>query len=137
MQFRIDDIKHNSNIKVGSYVYMENEMGEWEWWMLLNFDDRPQFRQFTILKCLHVYKWVSYKDGYRVLHECLGIPRSQNSYNSGVWLDYRTQTVENQTIMVLPINDDSNTIGYDTKFLISNEVNLFSAHLNSFKLTKN
>lgn len=87
MQFRIEDMQNNPDIKVGSYVYMANEMGEWEWWMLLNFDDRPQFRQFTILKCLHVYKWASYKNGYRIVYECLGVPRNQNSYNSGVWLD--------------------------------------------------
>jgi hypothetical protein len=46
-------------------------------------------------------------------------PRKQNSYNSGVWLDYVTQTVENQEVLWLPTNNDTKTIIYDTKFLKS------------------
>lgn len=121
LQFRLDDMRDNPNIKIGSYVSIENELGEPEWWMIVHFDDRLQFRQYSILKCLHIYKWVSWKDGYRIVHECLGVPRSQNSYNSGVWLDYNFQVIENQSIMVLPSNDDSNTVQYDTRFIISND----------------
>ena len=121
LQFKQEDMKNNPNIKVGSYVQIRNEMDEPEWWIIYHFDDRPQFRQFSILKCLWVYKWVSHKDGKRVIHQCLGAPRNQNSYNSGEWLDYYTQVVENQHIAIMPSNDDANTIGYETKFLISNE----------------
>jgi hypothetical protein len=53
------------------------------------------------------------------VYQCLGAPRKQNSYNSGVWLDYTTQTVENQEVLWLPTNDDTKTILYDTKFLKS------------------
>ena len=121
LQFRQEDMKNNPNIKVGSYVQMMNEMDEPEWWLIIHFDDKAQFRQFSILKCLWTYKWVSHKDGKRVIHQCLGAPRNQNSYNSGEWLDYYTQVVENQHIAIMPSNDDANTIGYETKFLISNE----------------
>lgn len=119
LQFRLDDIKNNSNIKVGSYVQIMNEMDEPEWWLIWHFDDRNQFRQYSIVKCTHIYRWLSLKDGKRIIHECLGCPRNQSSYNSGVWLDYTTQVVENQHILVMPTNDDSKTITYDTKFLIS------------------
>ncbi len=119
LQFRLEDIKERSDIKVGSYVKIPNEMGEYEWWLIWHIDDRPQFRQCSILKCLHIYRWTSSKDGRRVVHEALGCPRNQSSYNSGVWLDYTTQVVENQHIMVIPTNDDSKTVEYDTKFLIS------------------
>ena len=119
LQFRLDDIKNNPNIKVGSYVQIMNEMDEPEWWLIWHLDDRNQFRQYSIVKCTHIYRWLSLKDGKRVIHECLGCPRNQSSYNSGVWLDYTTQVVENQHILVMPTNDDSKTITYDTKFLIS------------------
>lgn len=119
LQFRLDDIKNNPNIKVGSYVQIMNEMDEPEWWLIWHLDDRTQFRQYSILKCTNIYRWVSKKDGRRVVHESLGCPRNQSSYNSGVWLDYTMQIVENQHIMVIPTNDDSKTITYDTKFLIS------------------
>ena len=121
LQFRLEDMKTNSCIRVGSYVQIKNEMDEPEWWLLVHFDDRPQFRQFSILKCTWTYKWVSRIGGKRRIYECLGAPRKQNSYNSGVWLDYTTQTVENQEVLWLPTNDDTKTILYDTKFLKSSE----------------
>lgn len=119
LQFRLDDMKNRPDIKVGSYVQMCNEMDEPEWWLIVHYDDRNQFRQFSILKCTWTYKWVSRIGGKRRIYECLGAPRKQNSYNSGVWLDYTTQTVENQEVMWLPCNDDTKTIQYDTKFLKS------------------
>lgn len=119
LQFRPDDIRANKNIRVGSYVQIMNEMDEPEWWLIVHLDDRTQFRQFSILKCTWTYKWVSNVDGKRVVHQCLGAPRKQNSYNSGVWLDYTTQTAENQEVLWLPTNDDTQTIIYDTKFLKS------------------
>lgn len=121
LQFRLEDIKANPNIRVGSYVQIMNEMDEPEWWLIVHFDDRTQFRQFSILKCTWTYKWVSRVSGRRVVYQCLGAPRKQNSYNSGVWLDYTTQTVENQEVLWLPTNDDTKTIVYDTKFLKSSE----------------
>lgn len=119
LQFRLDDMKNRKDIRVGSYVQIYNEMDEPEWWLIVHYDDRPQFRQFSILKCTWTYKWVSTVDGRRKVYECLGAPRKQNSYNSGVWLDYTTQTVENQEVMWLPTNSDTQTILYDTKFLKS------------------
>lgn len=121
LQFRLEDIKANPNIRVGSYVQIINEMDEPEWWLIVHYDDRLQFRQFSILKCTWIYKWVSRVSGKRVVYQCLGAPRKQNSYNSGVWLDYTTQTVENQEVMWLPTNNDTRTILYDTKFLKSSE----------------
>lgn len=86
LQFRLEDIKNNINIKVGSYVYIPNEMDEYEWWLIVHEDDRTQFHQFSILKCTWTYRWVSRIGGKRRIFECLGAPRKQNSYNSGVAL---------------------------------------------------
>lgn len=120
LQFRLEDMKNNPNIKVGSYVQIVNEMDEPEWWLIWHLDDRTQFRQCSIVKCTWVYKWISFKDGQRTVHQCLGVTRNQNNYNSGVWLDYVLQIVEQQHVMFMPTNKDTNTIGYDTKFLVSN-----------------
>ena len=119
LQFRQEDMRVNKDIRIGSYVQIPNEMDELEWWLIVHLDDRTQFRQFSILKCTWTYKWVSRVSGQRRIYQCLGAPRKQNSYNSGVWLDYTTQTVENQEVLWLPTNDDTKTIVYDTKFLKS------------------
>ena len=121
LQFRLEDMKNRPDIKVGSYVQIRNEMDEPEWWLIWHLDDRTQFRQFSILKCTWVYKWTSFKDGHRIVHQCLGVTRNQNNYNSGVWLDYTLQVVEQQHVMLMPSNNDTNTIEYDSKFLVSNK----------------
>lgn len=121
LQFRLDDIRDNPNIKVGSYVYIPNEMGDYEWWLIWHLDDRTLFRQYSILKCTWIYKWTSFKDGHRIIHQCLGVTRNQNNYNSGCWLDYTFEVVEQQHVMLMPSNNDTNILTYNTRLLVSNE----------------
>lgn len=121
LQFRLEDMKNNPNIKVGSYVQIFNEMDEPEWWLIWHLDDRPQFRQCSIVKCTWVYKWTSFKDGHRIIHQCLGVTRNQNNYNSGCWLDYVFEVVEQQHVMLMPSNEDTNILTYNTRMLVSNE----------------
>lgn len=121
LQFRQEDMRANPNIKVGSYVQIMNEMDEPEWWLIWHLDDRTQFRQFSILKCTWIYKWTSFKDGHRIIHQCLGVTRNQNNYNSGCWLDYTFEVVEQQHVMLMPSNDDTNILTYNTRLLVSNE----------------
>lgn len=121
LQFRLDDIKTNPDIKVGSYVQIVNEVGVPEWWLIWHLDDRPQFRQCSIVKCTWVYKWTSFKDGHRIVHQCLGVTRNQNNYNSGCWLDYVFEVVEQQHVMFMPSNKDTNILTYNTRMLVSNE----------------
>lgn len=120
LQFRLEDIKNNPNIKVGSYVQIMNEMDEPEWWLIWHLDDRTQFRQFSIVKCTWIYKWTTFKDGHRVIHQCLGVTRNQNNYNSGCWLDYTFEVVEQQHVMLMPSNEDTNMLTYNTRLLVSN-----------------
>lgn len=120
LEFRLDDMRERPDIKVGSYVYIPNEMGDYEWWLIWHYDDRPQFRQFSILKCTWVYKWTSFKDGHRIIHQCLGVTRNQNNYNSGCWLDYYVEVVEQQHVMLMPSNNDTNILTYNTRMLVSN-----------------
>lgn len=120
LQFRLEDIKNNPNIKVGSYVQIMNEMDEPEWWLIWHLDDRTQFRQFSIVKCTWIYKWTTFKDGHRIIHQCLGVTRNQNNYNSGCWLDYTFEVVEQQHVMLMPSNEDTNMLTYNTRLLVSN-----------------
>lgn len=119
LQFRLEDMRVRSDIKVGAYVQIRNEMDEPEWWLIVHCDDRTQFRQCSILKCTWVYKWISNASGKRVIYQCLAAPRKQNSYNSGVWLDYYMQVVENQDVFWAPTNNDTKTLLYDTRIMKS------------------
>ena len=115
LQFRHGEEKRHPEIDIGSYVYMEDEDGEWKWWMIQYLDERPAFRQYQILECNYTFKWVT--DGK--IYSCLGIQRVQQSYNSGSWDGDRFGFVDNITSAIMPTNNDTVTISYNHRFMIS------------------
>ena len=48
--------------------------------LIVGRSDEPQFVKYNILKCNWTFRWIA--DG--VIHECLGVLRARNSYNSGL-----------------------------------------------------
>lgn len=115
LQFRHGAEKRNLDIAIGSYVYMEDEDGEWKWWLLCSLDERPQFRQYHILEANRVLKWVVDNQ----IHTCLAVQRYQNSYSSGLKSGSVTTGVDDITAIWMPTNANTQTIGYDQRFLIS------------------
>lgn len=115
LQFRHGEEKRHPEIDIGSYVYMEDEDGEWKWWIIQHLDERPQFRQYQILECNYTFRWIT--DGK--IYNCLGIQRIQQSYNSGSWDGDRFGFVDNITSAILPTNNDTVTIGYNHRFMIT------------------
>jgi hypothetical protein len=117
LQFRHGAEKANSDIGIGSYVYMSDEDGEWKWWLICSFDERPQFRQYHILECNWTLRWIV--NGK--IYSCLSVQRYQNSYNSGSWDMDATTTVDNITSIWAPTNKDIQTLGYNQRVMISDE----------------
>lgn len=115
LQFRHGAEKRNSDIRIGSYIYMEDEDGEWKWWLLVSLDERPQFRQYHILECNWTLKWVF----NNVIHSCLAVQRYQNSYSSGLKSGNYITGVDDVTAIWTPSNPSTQTIGYNQRFLIS------------------
>lgn len=114
LQFRHGAEKRNPDIGVGSYVYMEDEDGEWKWWMIVSFDERPQFRQYHIIECNWKFGWVV--DGKIYYH--LGILRNGSSTREADENSY-TSTVNGNMICWMATNTETQTIGHDQRFLIS------------------
>ena len=115
LQFRHGEEKRHPEIDVGSYVYIQDEDGEWKWWLICHLDERPSFRQYQILECNWTFGWVV----NNTVYHCLGVQRVQESYNSGSWDGDRLTFVDNITSAWLPTNADVLTIGYNQRFLIS------------------
>lgn len=115
LQFRHGAEKLNSDIAVGSYVYMADEDDEWKWWLITSLDERPQFRQYTINECNWELGWV--RDGKIYRH--LGVLREGSS--GDVDENSYTSIVDGTLTIWLPTTDDSATIGYNQKFLISDK----------------
>ena len=115
LQFRHGEEKRHPEIGIGSYVSMQDEDGEWKWWLIVYLDERPSFRQYQILECNWDLGWVV----NNTIYHCLTVQRVQQSYNSGSWDANRTTAVDNITAIWMPTNDDTLTIGYNQRFLIS------------------
>lgn len=116
LQFRHGAEKRNPDIGVGSYVYMEDEDGEWKWWLILGLDERPQFRQYHIAECNHRLGWVL--DG-KIYYQ-LVVLRSGSS--GDVDENSYTSTVDGTLSAWVPTTSDSATISYNQRFLISDEM---------------
>lgn len=113
LQFRHGAEKLNTDIGVGSYVYMEDEDGEWKWWLMLAMDERPSFRQYHIMECNFKFGWVL--DGK--VYYTLGVLRGGT--NSVVDENTYTTTVNGGCTMWMPTNNDTAAIPYGQRFLIS------------------
>lgn len=114
LQFRHGAEKHNPDIGIGSYVYMEDEDGEWKWWMILGLDERPAFRQYHIAECNWKFGWVS--DGKIYYH--LGILRNGSATREVDENSY-TSVVNGNAIAWMATNADTQLIDHNQRFLIS------------------
>ena len=105
---------------IGTYIDIPDDVGIYNRWLIVGRSDEPQFVKYNILKCNWTFRWIA--DG--VIHECLGVLRARNSYNSGLWRDYYSEIPENQDQFIVPTNEITQTINYNMRFLISdNKVN--------------
>lgn len=91
LQFRPNEHGKNENIRVGAFVFIPDDLGTYNLWLIVARDDRPQFPQFYVLKCDFLAKWhISHEDAirYEGVHVDTGtyfswaVARIQSSYNS-------------------------------------------------------
>lgn len=129
LQFRPTEHGINPNIRVGAYVFIPDDLGVYNLWLIVARDDKPQFPQFYVLRCDFLAKWhISEEDrvNYEGTHVDTGtyfawaVARIQSSYNSGIWTDYATTSVENQKKLWFQTNRDTQTIIYNEHITISN-----------------
>lgn len=107
LQFRPLEHGRNPNVRVGSFVFVPDDLGVYNLWLIVARDDRPQFPQFYILKCNLLLKWeIGEKDwpSFEGRHVDVGtyvswaVQRTQSSYNSNSYWAYL------ETSMSYPLN---------------------------------
>lgn len=109
--------KYGVMYPVGLYIDIPDANGIYRRWLIsedANTYD-PQFVTWSILPCDFRFAWIC--NGKK--HRMWGVQRSQNSYNSGVWRDYRIETIENQKKFILPLNKESMTLFYNQRMILS------------------
>ena len=101
---------------VGLYLDLKNEDGIWKRWLVVSTAtaNNNDFPTWSILPCGHKFQWVH--DGKK--YEMWGVERSQSSYTSGVWLDRVYESPDNITKGILPYNDISKTLFYNTRIIL-------------------
>lgn len=103
----------------GMYFDAPDSEGVYQRWLCVGSYRRyaNQFPSFIALPVDFKAQWI-YQNKKM---ETWGSLRSQNSYNSGAWVADKTTTVENQKILMLPMNDKTKTIFYNQRIAISQD----------------
>lgn len=138
LEFRPNAHASNHNIRVGALVFIPDDLGVYNLWMIVATDKRPQFPQYYVLQVNWLLKFGRYNatKGERpqiMFQWCIN--RARNSYNSGVWTDYISTSVENQDSMWLSTNAISRHIWYDTRLIIDDESRA-TANVVAWKVSK-
>jgi len=112
--------RYGAEYPVGLYVDLKDSKGIWNRWMVCATADinDPQFPTFELLRCDYVLDAIF--DGFK--YKIPIVLRSQNSYNSGLWIKYRIETVEDQGMFLVPLNRLTEKIWYNKRYLIDAKV---------------
>ena len=112
--------RYSADYPVGLYVDIQDSKGIWNRWLVCataNIND-PQFPNFEILRCDYVLDAIFDSIQYKIPI----VLRSQSSYNSGLWVKYRVETVEDQQQFIIPLNRLTEQVWYNKRFLIDAKV---------------
>ena len=116
LTFRPGELVRHPEIKVGAYVSIPNTDNVPEWWMIVFIEGDNELKRLQILKCNWTFGWVV--DGKIYRH--LGVLRSGSTLREADAGTY-TSSVNDNGVMLMATNADTQTIGVDQKFLISDE----------------
>ena len=104
---------------IGLYIDIPDDRGVYYKWIVVYSEAANQFPKFGVLKCNYKFQWIEDDGVYKHKRQMWGVNSSQNSYTSGVWRDYKTQTYDDQDKFFLPYNLISAELKHDTRLCIS------------------
>lgn len=112
--------RYDAYFPTGLYILIPDNRGVYNKWLIVdtaNYND-PQFPTYEVLRCDKVFQWV-----YRnVKYQMCGVLRSQNSYNSGIWIKYNIEKVEDQQMFLLPLTRETEKLYYNQRMIVDNKV---------------
>lgn len=108
----------NAEFPIGCYIDIPDNRNVYRKWLICDRTFSESYVYYLILPCNYRYTWVKDDTTYSMW----GVAKVQNSYNSGQWRANITTIVENQDLGWLPNNKLTQTIFYDTRFAISDNI---------------
>lgn len=111
------ELKYGVEFPIGLYIDIPDAKNIYRRWLIVDKANsyNQQFATWSILPCDYRFCWIYKNKRYKMW----GVSRSQSSYNSGVWTDYKVETVENQRKFWLPFNEHSSTLFYNQRMIVS------------------
>ena len=103
------------DIKAGSYVCIPDINNVPHYWLITYIEEDNGLIVCRIMQCNWRLKWVD----NNVIHECLGVLRGEAADSEGLETAGYISTVESKAAIWLPSNEDTKSIGVNTRFLIS------------------
>lgn len=105
---------------VGMYVDLMDSKERYNRWLVVAPANYMifSFPTFEVLPCNKLFQWIHERTKY----QCVGVHRSQNSYNSGIWTDNIFTAVEDQDKIIVPMNRETETLFYDKRMIVDNFV---------------
>lgn len=112
--------RYDSFFPMGLYIDIPDEQGNYNRWLVTEKANyyNPQFVTWSVLPCDYKFQWIFDNTKYQMW----GVLRSQNSYNSGVWTDYKITTIEDQQKFVVPLNRISEKLFHNQRMIIDARV---------------
>lgn len=104
--------RYHAEFPIGMYIDIPNDRGEYTKWLICSKDYGNQFIKYSILPCNYYLHWIDNYGNKRTKKRMWCVAKSQNSYNSGLWTDYLTTSVQNQNIVWLPMCGYTENIYY-------------------------
>lgn len=112
--------KYDCIYPLGLFVDIPDNDDIYHRWLIVEKADyyAPQFSTYQILPCDYVFQWIFNGKKYEVP----GVLRSQNSYNSGLWTDYKMTSIEDQQKFLVPLNEITENLWYNQRMIIDAKV---------------
>lgn len=104
---------------VGLFFDIADDRGVYHKWICTYVEVANQFVKCGVLRCNYRFQWIENDGTHRYKRKMWGVNSSQSSYTSGIWLDQKSQSYDNQDLFYLPWNPISSELRHDTRLCIS------------------
>lgn len=102
---------------IGLYVDIPDKNNVYRRYLIVDFANAydNQTTTWSVLPCDERFNWISDNKTYKMW----GCKRSISNYDSGVWHDYKTEIANDQDKLVLPFNNETSTLYYNRRIIVS------------------
>lgn len=111
----------------GLYVDIPDNRGVYNRWLVVGLaqSNNAQFPTYEILRVNYLFTWIFNRTKYFMA----GVQRNQNSYSSGVWMDYVFETPNDVIKFYLPMNNITSKLTYNQRLIVDTKIDIASGDI--------